>query len=682
MATSIRMPAAAPAAAAASGAVPVVSSSSSSSSAAATEEEESYASAQSLLYAMITQNTRDRMTPEVVDDMVYYLKVLELDPDKLSVIHVAGTKGKGSTCVMVESILRHAHSAAAAAGGGVPGGPIKTGLFTSPHLVDVRERIRVGGAPVSRATYLRSFWYVHGRLQAAAEAGGHEGYVPQRSMPGFFRFLFLVATHAFLAEGVDVAILEVGLGGRLDATNIIRRPVITAVTRIDYDHVQVLGDTLTLIAGEKAGIFKGGVPAVVTMGQPEEAMAALRAHAAAKGAPLLEVPALGGGAAASDDAATVLAAADSTDPTTSNAVHAVGLAGAHHRYNAAVAVALANGWLMRARGGGTTLAAAASGGSSRQQSPPPPPPPEQLEELLAVRPEFMVGLQRCGETWYGRSQTLNLATLQPAPAPAPAPAAAATAAGGGGGAVIQMRLDGAHTPASLDCCGTWFRHVHAAAATAAAVQAHDPSSAATTKPPKPYTPPTTVLVWFSGPEREPVELLRMLLHATQGPGPDAVAVAGCPPSASSAELDSASSGGAPPPAVRFDHVLFTVNDFHPSLRGSSVASGPGAKASVAQASAAASCEEEEEDSWQARLAHAWEANAGGGQVTRCADVRAVLHRLAELSSSPKAGAAADRAGPPMQVLVTGSLLLVGDMLAELQRRGLWTPAYPRPVGGD
>ena len=137
----------------------------------------SYELAESLLYRMITQNTRDRMKPEVVDDMVYYLKVLEMHPDQLSVIHVAGTKGKGSTCAMVESILRHAHGASQGAGEtAVP--KLKTGLFTSPHLVDVRERIRIGGAPISRDGYLHSFWYVHGRLLRAGEAGGQDGYTP------------------------------------------------------------------------------------------------------------------------------------------------------------------------------------------------------------------------------------------------------------------------------------------------------------------------------------------------------------------------------------------------------------------------------------------------------------------------------------------------------------------------
>ena len=105
--------------------------------------------------------------------------------------------------------------------------------------VDIRERIRVDGAPISKVEYLESFWFVYGRLSKQQQAGGLDGYVPDRPIPGFFRFLFLVATRAFLLAGVDVAILEVGLGGRLDATNVVSRPVVTAVTRLDYDHVQV-----------------------------------------------------------------------------------------------------------------------------------------------------------------------------------------------------------------------------------------------------------------------------------------------------------------------------------------------------------------------------------------------------------------------------------------------------------
>ena len=111
---------------------------------------------------------------------------------------------------MAESILRHA---SAQPDSPVPAG-LKTGLFTSPHLIDVTERVRINGAPASREVYLRSFWYVYTRLKAAGDAGGVDGYAPVRAIPGFFRFLFLLATHVFLEEGVDVALFEVGLGKR------------------------------------------------------------------------------------------------------------------------------------------------------------------------------------------------------------------------------------------------------------------------------------------------------------------------------------------------------------------------------------------------------------------------------------------------------------------------------------
>ena len=91
-----------------------------------------------------------------------------MDPDELSIIHVAGTKGKGSTCAIVDSILRRLPNSGAVDAEGSSRLPrVKMGLFTSPHLVDVRERIRISGVPISRAAYLRSFWYVHDRLQAA-----------------------------------------------------------------------------------------------------------------------------------------------------------------------------------------------------------------------------------------------------------------------------------------------------------------------------------------------------------------------------------------------------------------------------------------------------------------------------------------------------------------------------------
>lgn len=173
-------------------------------------------------------------------------------------VHVAGTNGKGSVCAMVESVLRQAG--------------LKTGLFTSPHLVRVNERIRVDGLPLPDS----------GLLSALSRVEEVEGRLSR--LPTFFETLTAMAFLAFREEGVQVAVIETGLGGRLDSTNVVE-PLVCGITRIDLDHREYLGDTLTLIAGEKAGILKPGRPAV--MGQQEpEALEVLRSRAEEHGCPL------------------------------------------------------------------------------------------------------------------------------------------------------------------------------------------------------------------------------------------------------------------------------------------------------------------------------------------------------------------------------------------------------------
>ena len=176
-------------------------------------------------------------------------------------IHIAGTKGKGSTAAFVESMAR-------AAGLGV-------GTYTSPHLLDVRERVRLDGRPVAR------------NVLARALSRCHAGYEEVRATPGdrrltYFEALTHLAFHIFAERGVDLAVVEVGMGGRLDATNIVT-PLVSAVTAISRDHTAQLGNRLAEIAGEKAGIAKPGVPVVVGA-QPPEALAAIRETAARAGA--------------------------------------------------------------------------------------------------------------------------------------------------------------------------------------------------------------------------------------------------------------------------------------------------------------------------------------------------------------------------------------------------------------
>ncbi|GEJ58033.1 bifunctional folylpolyglutamate synthase/dihydrofolate synthase [Anaeromyxobacter diazotrophicus] len=186
-------------------------------------------------------------------------------PDRaLRVLHVAGTNGKGSTCAMAAAALQAAGH--------------RTGLYTSPHLVRFNERIAVDGAPVDDAALARLVGEVR-RACPWHEAGGEGERLT------YFEFATALALLHFAEQGLGAAVLEVGLGGRFDATNAVR-PLACAVSRIGLDHTALLGETLDAIAREKGGIFKAGVPAVVAHDQPPEALAALRAEAARRGAPL------------------------------------------------------------------------------------------------------------------------------------------------------------------------------------------------------------------------------------------------------------------------------------------------------------------------------------------------------------------------------------------------------------
>ena len=176
-------------------------------------------------------------------------------------VHVAGTNGKGSTCAMIEAGLR-------AAG-------VHTGLYTSPHLVEPTERIRIAGEIVSEDRFAAAFDRVHRTAEAMLHAGRLDMH------PTYFETVTAMGFLLFREEGVDTVVLEVGLGGRLDATNVVH-PELCVITPIDYDHQAFLGPRLTDIAAEKAGILKPGVPAVVAPQYPE-VMDVLRS----RGAPLI-----------------------------------------------------------------------------------------------------------------------------------------------------------------------------------------------------------------------------------------------------------------------------------------------------------------------------------------------------------------------------------------------------------
>jgi dihydrofolate synthase/folylpolyglutamate synthase len=233
--------------------------------------------------------------------------------NQLRFIHVAGTNGKGSTCAMLESIYR-------AAG-------LRVGLFTSPHLVSFRERIQVNRQLVPETEVVR----LVGELRAKCRTGFQPVSVccsdkkksedgdRQDACPTFFEFVTVMALKFFAEQKCDLVIWETGLGGRLDATNIVM-PLAGVITNIALDHQQWLGDTLEKIAAEKAGIIKPDVPVITAADEPE-ALAVIEKTARGKNAPLIKVA----------QASRLHAAAGTA---------ALPLPGDHQRLNAALALAV------------------------------------------------------------------------------------------------------------------------------------------------------------------------------------------------------------------------------------------------------------------------------------------------------------------------------------------------------
>lgn len=167
------------------------------------------------------------------------------------IVHVAGTNGKGSVCAFLQSICMQMN--------------VKVGMFTSPHLCDIRERVRIDGEWISKETFLNAFLQLGEKLQNfCAEKEALKEY-----HPSFFEWLFFIGMLCFEKESPDVILLETGLGGRLDATNCIEHPAMTIITKIGMDHMEYLGDTIEAIAGEKAGIMKQGVPVVYLQDKQE-----------------------------------------------------------------------------------------------------------------------------------------------------------------------------------------------------------------------------------------------------------------------------------------------------------------------------------------------------------------------------------------------------------------------------
>lgn len=234
-------------------------------------------------FAVIEARRKAGIRPDAasVREMRAYLARIGYAPrdlDRLNIVHVAGTKGKGSTCAFVDSILARYHQRS-----GGSGPPRKVGLFTSPHLIAVRERIRINSAPLSEELFARYFFDVWDRLEANKDVAA-DAAVPG-SKPIYARYLTLMSYHVFLSEGVDAAVYETGIGGEYDATNVVERPVASGISTLGIDHVFVLGDTVDKIAWHKAGIMKPGSPAF-TIEQVPSAAEVLKKRAIEKGVDL------------------------------------------------------------------------------------------------------------------------------------------------------------------------------------------------------------------------------------------------------------------------------------------------------------------------------------------------------------------------------------------------------------
>ena len=181
-----------------------------------------------------------------IQDTKDFLEFLGSPDENINIIHVAGTNGKGSVCSYLSSVLTKAD--------------YSVGMFTSPHLVRINERFAIDGKPASEGVFVEVFLETLKRVME---------YDREDYFPTYFEFLFFVAMLLYDVYPVDYLILETGLGGRLDATNVVSHPVISVITEIGYDHMQYLGNTIEDIAGEKAGIIKPGVPVVFFDKRPQ-----------------------------------------------------------------------------------------------------------------------------------------------------------------------------------------------------------------------------------------------------------------------------------------------------------------------------------------------------------------------------------------------------------------------------
>ncbi|XP_047093476.1 folylpolyglutamate synthase-like [Lolium rigidum] len=462
--------------------------------------------------------------------MAKYLQILELEEPiaRLKVVHVAGTKGKGSTCTFAESILRSCG--------------FRTGLFTSPHLIDVRERFRLDGLDISEEKFIRYFWWCWNKLKVKT---GDD--IP---MPAYFRFLALLAFKIFSDEQVDVAVLEVGLGGKYDATNVVKAPVVCGISSLGYDHMEILGNTLGEIAREKAGILKKGIPAY-TVPQPAEAMSVLKQRASELGVSIRVVPPL--------------------DPRQLED-QPLGLHGEHQYMNAGLAVALANTWLEK------------QGHLDRIH----------VKDHGTLPDQFIKGLSIA--CLHGRAQIVPDPQVNSECKDTSCP--------------LVFYLDGAHSPESMEICAKWFTHV----------TEKDITQPGPLEQPRSSSKSKKFLLFNCMSVRDPQRLLPRL-------------------------LDTCAQKG-----LHFDQALFVPNESQYTKLGSH-ASPPSGREQI-------------DLSWQLSLQTVWENLLHGEKGLNGPSSSGTSLVFESLPSAIKwlRKTSRENQSTSCQVLVTGSLHLVGDVL--------------------
>ncbi|XP_027068023.1 folylpolyglutamate synthase isoform X3 [Coffea arabica] len=353
-----------------------------------------YETAMEALSSLITRQKRGGASKiggkyKKLDRMLMYIKILGLEGHLggLKIIHVAGTKGKGSTCAFCEAILRECG--------------FRTGLFTSPHLIDVRERFRVNGLDITEDKFLLHFWDCWHRLKLDLQ----ENLTEDLPMPPLFQFLTVMAFKIFVEEKVDVAIIEVGLGGKKDSTNVIKEPVVCGIASLGMDHMEALGDTLAEIASHKAGIFKPQVPSF-TVPQRSEAMDVLRERANELMIPLEVVAPI--------------------DCKWLDGIK-LSLSGDHQYSNAALAASLCKSWI-RSTGNWEKLF--------------------QHDDKDSLPEPFIRGLSTA--RLFGRAQIVHDSSSN---------SSTVSMVNGAASGDLTFYLDGAHSPESLEACGRWFATV-------------------------------------------------------------------------------------------------------------------------------------------------------------------------------------------------------------------------------